>query len=142
MRCIQPKASAEFVCHMEDVLAVSHRPYDPRRPVMCMDETTKQLIGEVREPLPPAPGQVERYDSVYVCNGLASLFLAFEPLAGWRGVKITESRARCDWVHFHPRTRRWPVAGPKARPTIAAEANGPPSNRVLLSRWTWPVRAR
>ena len=56
MWCIPPKASAEFVCHMEDVLEVYHRPYDPRRPVVCLDETFKQLIGEVREPLPPAPG--------------------------------------------------------------------------------------
>lgn len=100
MWCIPPKASAEFVCHMEDVLAVYHRPHDVHRPVVCMDETTKQLIGEVREPRLPAPGQVERYDSVYVRNGVASLFLAFEPLAGWRGVKITESRTRTDWAHF------------------------------------------
>jgi hypothetical protein len=85
---------------MEDVLEVYHRPYDPRRPVVCMDETFKQLIGEVREPLPPAPGQVERYDSVYVRNGVASLFLAFEPLAGWREVQVTDSRKRGDWAHF------------------------------------------
>ena len=65
-----------------------------------MDETFKQLIGEVREPLPPAPGRVERYDSVYLRNGVASLFLAFEPLAGWREVKVTETRKRTDWAHF------------------------------------------
>jgi hypothetical protein len=85
---------------MEDVLAVYHRAHDVRRPVVCMDETTKQLIGEVREPRLPAPGQVARYDSVYVRNGVASLFLAFEPLAGWRAVKITERRTRTDWAHF------------------------------------------
>lgn len=100
MWCIPPKASAEFVCHMEDVLAVYHRPYDPRWPVVCMDETFKQLIGEVREPLPPAPGQPARYDSVYVRKGVASLFLAFEPLAGWREVQATASRTRIDWAHF------------------------------------------
>ena len=100
MWCIPPKASAEFVCCMEDVLAVYHRPYDPRRPVVCMDETFKQLIGEAREPLPPAPGRPERYDSVYVRNGVASLFLAFEPLAGWRDVKITETSRRGDWARF------------------------------------------
>jgi len=85
---------------MEDVLQVYHRPYDPRRPVVCMDESFKQLIGEVREPLPPSPGQIERYDSVYVRNGVASLFLAFEPLGGWREVKVTETRTRTDWAHF------------------------------------------
>jgi hypothetical protein len=100
MWCIPPKASAEFVACMEDVLEVYHRPYDPKRPVVCMDETFKQLIGEVREPLPPAPGRVERYDSVYVRNGVASLFLAFEPLAGWREVEVTETRKRTDWAHF------------------------------------------
>ena len=70
MWCIPPKASAEFVCDMEDVLNVYHRPYDPSRPVVCLDETSKQLIGEVREPLPPAA--VERYDSVYARNGVAT----------------------------------------------------------------------
>lgn len=100
MWCIPPKASSEFVCHMEDVLKVYHRPYDPRRPVVCLDETSKQLIGEVREPLPPAPGRVERYDSVYVRNGVSNLFLAFEPLAGWRHVEVTDTRTRRDWAHF------------------------------------------
>jgi hypothetical protein len=100
MWCIPPKASAEFVCHMEDVLNVYHRPYDPHRPVVCLDETSKQLIGEVREPLPPAPGRVERYDSVYVRNGVSNLFLAFEPLAGWRHVGVTDTRKRRDWAHF------------------------------------------
>ena len=100
MGCIPPKASAEFVSCMEDVLEVYHRPYDPARPVVCMDESFKQLIGEVREPLPPTPGRVERYDSVYVRNGVASLFLAFEPLAGWREVKVTDTRKRTDWAHF------------------------------------------
>ena len=100
MWCIPPKASAEFVCHMEDALNVYHRPYDARRPVVCLDETSKQLIGEAREPLPPRPGAVERYDSVYVRNGVANLFLAFEPLAGWRHVEVTDTRARRDWAHF------------------------------------------
>ena len=100
MWCIPPKASAEFVCHMEDVLAVYHRPYDPRRPVVCLDETFKQLIRETREPLPARPGAVERYDYIYTRNGVASLFLACEPLAGWRRVAVTERRGRADWAHF------------------------------------------
>jgi hypothetical protein len=100
MWCIPPKQSAEFVYHMEDVLAVYQQPPDPQRPVVCLDETFRQLIGEVREALPTRPGAVERYDSVYVRNGVASVFLAFEPLAGWRQVRITETRRRTDWAHF------------------------------------------
>lgn len=100
MWCIPPKASAEFVAHMEDVLEVYQRPYDARRPVVCVDETFTQLIGEEREPLPMAPGRMERYDSVYVRNGVASLFLAFEPLAGWRDVRVTDTRTRKDWAYF------------------------------------------
>jgi hypothetical protein len=100
MWCIPPKASAEFVYHMEDILAVYHRPYDPHRPQVCLDEASKQLIGEVRQPLPPAPGRIERYDSVYVRNGVANLFLAFEPLAGWREVEVTDNRKRGDWARF------------------------------------------
>jgi hypothetical protein len=98
MWCIPPKQSGEFVYHMEDVLEVYHRPYDPKRPVVCLDETFKQLIGETREPLPPMPGQVERYESVYVRNGVASLFMTFEPLAGWRHAELSESRTAVDWA--------------------------------------------
>jgi len=85
---------------MEDVLEVYCRPFDPKRPVVCLDETFKQLVGETREPLPARPGAVERYDHVYVRNGVASLFLACEPLAGWRHVAVTEHRRRGDWAHF------------------------------------------
>jgi hypothetical protein len=85
---------------MEDVLEVYTRPYDPRRPVVCMDETFKQLIGETRPPLPLIPGQIERFDHVYVRNGVASLFLAFEPLAGWRTVAVTDHRRRLEWASF------------------------------------------
>jgi hypothetical protein len=98
MWCIPPKQSGEFVYHMEDVLEVYHRPYDPKRPVICLDETFKQLIGEVREPLPPAPGRVERYDSVYQRNGVVSLFMTFEPLAGWRHAELSDSRTAVDWA--------------------------------------------
>jgi DDE superfamily endonuclease len=89
-----------FVYHMEDVLAVYHRAHDPKRPVVCLDETFTQLIGETRAPLPTAPGRIERYDCVYVRNGTASLFLAFEPLAGWRQVAVTSGRTRGDWARF------------------------------------------
>lgn len=85
---------------MEDVLDVYTRPYDPKRPVVCMDETFKQLIGQTREPLPTRPGDVERFDHVYVRNGVASLFLAFEPLAGWRTIAVTDHRRRLEWATF------------------------------------------
>jgi hypothetical protein len=97
---IPPKQSAEFVCQMEDVLEVYHRPPHPQRPVVCLDETFRQLVGEVREPLPTQPGTVERYDSVYVRNGVTSVFLAFEPRAGWRHVAVTDTRKRGDWAPF------------------------------------------
>jgi DDE superfamily endonuclease len=100
MWCIPPKQSAEFVYHMEDVLEVYHRPYDPRRPVLCIDETSNQLVGETRTPLPPRPGMVERRDYEYERHGVANLFLACEPLAGWRHVAVTEHRGRVDWAGF------------------------------------------
>jgi len=96
--CIPPKANAEFVWKMEDVLEVYKRPYDPRRPVVCLDETSKQLIGEVRKPVPAAPGQVAHYDSEYVRNGVANLFMLFEPLAGRRDVEVTERRTKKDYA--------------------------------------------
>ena len=99
MWCIPPAASAEFVYHMEDVLDVYHRPADPRHPVVCLDEATKQLVGEVREPLPAKPGEVERCDCEYVRNGTANLFVAVDPLAGWREVTVTDHRCRTDWAH-------------------------------------------
>lgn len=91
---------------MEDVLAVYHRPPDPHRPVVCLDECSKQLIGEVRPPLPARPvrddrpGRIERYDCEYVRNGTANLFMAFEPLGGWREVAVTDQRRRVDWARF------------------------------------------
>ena len=85
---------------MEDVLEVYRRPYDPLRPVVCMDESTKQLLAEVRAPRPGRVGAVERYDYEYRRNGVATLFLAFEPLAGWRQVRVTQTRTRKDWAWF------------------------------------------
>jgi hypothetical protein len=85
---------------LEDVLEVYRRPHDPKHPAVCLDETFTQLIGESREPLPAAPGRVECYDRVYVRDGTASLSLAFEPLAGWRHVAVTEGRERGDRARF------------------------------------------
>jgi hypothetical protein len=97
--CIPPKTSAEFVCHMEDVLEVYTQPYDPNRPQVCMDETSKQLLSDVREPLPMQPGQPQRIDYEYQREGVADLFTFFEPLAGKRFVKVTDQRTRQDWAH-------------------------------------------
>ena len=83
---------------MEDVLEVYKRPYDPRRPQVCLDETTKQLVGEVATPEPTAPGELGRYDYEYVRKGVANLFLIFEPLAGQRDVEVTERRTRKDYA--------------------------------------------
>jgi transposase len=100
MWCLPGKPSAEFVCAMEDVLDVYQRPYDPARPQVCVDETSKQLIGETRTPLPTRPGQPERFDHEYRRNGAANLFMIVEPLSGACQVKITERRTRVDWAHL------------------------------------------
>ena len=85
---------------MEDVLEVYRRPQDPLRPVLCMDESTKQLLEEVRAPRVGQAGAVDRYDFEYRRNGVGTLFLAFEPLGGWRQVRVTERRTRQDWAGF------------------------------------------
>lgn len=92
--------SGEFVAAMEDVLDVYHRPYDPERPVVCMDEASKQLIAEVRDPLPLRPGDVAKYDSEYERRGTANIFMAVEPLAGKRTVRVTARRTKVDWARF------------------------------------------
>ncbi len=83
---------------MEDVLDVYCRPYDAKLPVVCMDETSKQLVAEIRPPLPAAPGHGERYDVEYERCGVAEVFLFTEPLGGWRRTAVTEHRARVDWA--------------------------------------------
>jgi len=83
---------------MEDVLDVYKRPYDPRRPQVCLDERPKQLVGEIRKPIPAARHQPARYDYEYKRNGVANIFMMFEPLAGKRYVKITERRTKKDWA--------------------------------------------
>jgi hypothetical protein len=85
---------------MEDVLEVYHRPYDPDRPVVCVDEKPVQLVGEVAEAVPAKPGQPERIDYEYTRNGTANIFVASEPLLGWRGMSVTERRTAKDWAEF------------------------------------------
>ena len=84
---------------MEDVLEVYRRAYDPRRPVVCFDETSRQLLDHARAPWPPAPGRAARVDYEYQREGTANVFLSFEPLAGWRQAVATERRTRQDWAH-------------------------------------------
>jgi DDE superfamily endonuclease len=96
--CLPPEQDAEFVCAMEDVLDVYHRPFDEKRPLIALDESSKQLIGETVQPLPAEPGQPERFDYEYVRNGTANLFMISEPLLGWRAVKVTERRTAKDFA--------------------------------------------
>jgi hypothetical protein len=98
MWCIPPEHSAEFVCAMETVLDVYQRAYDPDFPVVCMDETSKQLVAETRRPLPPLPGEPQRYDYEYERHGTANIFLFTEPLGGWRHVSVTERHTKLDWA--------------------------------------------
>jgi DDE superfamily endonuclease len=96
---IAPEASAGFVANMEDVLEVYQRPRDRQRPVVCLDETSKQMILETRAPLPAAPGRKARHDYEYERNGVANLFMMFAPLEGWRHVKVTDRHAAADYAH-------------------------------------------
>jgi transposase len=84
---------------MEDVLEVYTRPYEERFPQVCLDEKSKQLVGEVREPLAVLPGRPARYDYEYERNGTANLFIISELLAGWRHISVTERRTKIDWAN-------------------------------------------
>ena len=84
---------------MEDVLEVYQRPHDPDRPVVCLDETTKQLIKETRVPVPAKPGRLARRDYEYERNGTVNLFMLFAPLGGWRSVEVTDRHATLDYAH-------------------------------------------
>jgi hypothetical protein len=84
---------------MEDVLDVYHRPYDPTQPVVCLDETSRQVLAETREALPVAPGRVARHDPEDARNGVVTVFLVSEPLRGWRQVRVSDRRTRIDFAH-------------------------------------------
>jgi hypothetical protein len=83
---------------MEDILTVYKRPYDPEQPLICMDETTKQLVKETRSTVPAEPGIPARYDYEYERNGVCNLFMFYEPFGGKRYVSITDRRAKVDWA--------------------------------------------
>ena len=83
---------------MADILEVYKRPFDPNRPLVCLDESSKQHIQEVTNPIPMEPGKPERYDTEYERNGVSNLFMMFEPLTGWRHVDVTDRRTAVDWA--------------------------------------------
>jgi DDE superfamily endonuclease len=93
---------AEFVAAMEDVLEVYAEPYDPTRPKVNFDETTKQLLKETRQPLPAQPGRPQRYDYEYARNGTRNIFLFVEPQVGWRHVQVTAQRTKLDFAYAMP----------------------------------------
>jgi len=95
---IPPDQNAEFVAAMEDVLEVYQRPQDPQRPLVCLDEQSKQLIRETRIPVPAARGRLERIDYEYERNGTANLFMLFAPVQGWRHVEVTDRRTKTDFA--------------------------------------------
>ncbi len=96
--CI-PEADAAFVWQMEDVLDVYQRPYDPARPLVCLDETSRQILAETRAPLPVVAGRAARHDPEYERNGVVNLFLVCEPLPGRRHVRVSAQRTRIDFAH-------------------------------------------
>jgi transposase len=150
---IPPGQSGEFVARMEDVLTVYHRPYDDKRPLICLDELPVQLVGETRVPLPAAPGRPARYDYEYVRNGTANLFMISEPLLGWRSVQVTERRTAKDlaevlrWLaeEVHPEARRLVLVTDNLNthgPGCLYEALGPARARRIAERLEWHYTPR
>lgn len=119
-----PKASAESVAHLEGVLGACHRPRDPRRLVVCADETFRQLVGEVREPVPAAPGRAGRYDGMYVCNGVSSLF---RRSSRWPGSGTSRPPAAGSWRTGRTSSATWWTAGARV-PTARSRRQGRPSD--------------
>ena len=97
---IPPLQNGDFVANMEKVLEVYKRTYDEKHPVVCMDKSPKQLIGETKTPIEAKPGSEEKYDYEYVRNGVCNIFMSNEPLAGKRYVKVTEQKTKQDWAAF------------------------------------------
>jgi hypothetical protein len=125
---------------MEDVLEVYHRPFDPERPLVCLDEASKQLIGETRRPRPPEPGQPQRFDYEYVRNGTANLFMLSQPLLGWRTVFVTERRTAVDFAEV----LRWLVEDlhPEAAKVVLVMDNLNTHKLASLYEAFEPARAR
>jgi hypothetical protein len=133
---------------MEDVLEVYTRPHNPARPLVCLDETSKQLVAGTRTPLPMRPGQPARYDYEYERHGTASLFMLFAPLEGWRHVKVTERRTAVDYAHVLKELSDVHFAGAEKivlvqdnlnthTPASLYEAFQPEEARRLVERFEW-----
>jgi hypothetical protein len=133
---------------MEDVLEVYHRPFDATKPVVCVDEVSKQLISEVRVPLPMSPGTPARYDFEYKREGVANLFMICEPLVGWRHVSVTERRTAVDfaevlrWIveDLHPEAKRIVLVTDNLNvhdPGVLYEAFEPARARRIVEKLEW-----
>jgi len=133
---------------MEDILEVYQRPQDPRRPLVCVDETSKQLIAETRVPITAKPGRAVRYDYEYRRNGTANLFMMFAPLEGWRHVKVTDRHTALDYAqvlkelsdtHFPDATKIVLVQDNLNihKPASLYEAFPPEEARRLVERFEW-----
>ena len=131
-----PRWNGEFVAAMEDVLDLYAKPHDPHRPVVCFDETSTQLLADVREPLPAQPGRPRRQDYEYRRAGTRNLFLTCEPRAGWRHVAITERRTMQDFAH----QMRWlvDVAYPDA-PVVRVVLDNLNTHRMASLYETFPA---
>lgn len=145
---IPPKANAAFVAAMEDVLEVYTRPRDPARPLVCLDETSKQLTRETRAPLPGKPGQAARFDYEYERAGVASLFMLSAPLEGWRQVSVRDRRTAVDYAHvlrdladkYFPDAQRIILVQDNLNTHRAAslyEAFAPAEARRIAERFEW-----
>ncbi len=145
---IPPKANADFVASMEDTLEVYTRPYDPARPLVCLDETSKQLTKETRIPIPARPGREARVDYEYERAGVASLFMVFAPLEGWRHVAVRDQRTAIDYAHVLKEIAD--IRFPEAEKIILVEDNlnthcpaslykafPPAEARRLVERFEW-----
>jgi hypothetical protein len=137
---------------MEDILEVCKRPDDPLRPLVCMDECPKQLIGETRLPIASKPGQAERFDTEYVRNGTCDLFVFNAPLLGWRRVTVTERRTMVDWAeqvrywvdidfHWAEKVVRVMDNLNTHRPASLYDAFKPEEARRILERFGNPLHA-
>jgi uncharacterized small protein (DUF1192 family) len=145
---IPPDANAAFVAAMEDILEVYQRPYDPQRPLVCLDETSKQLIAETRVPIAAKPGQPGRHDYEYRRNGTANLFMMFAPLEGWRHLKVTDRHTALDYAqvlkelsdtHF-PGSAKIVLVQDNLnthKPASLYEAFPPAEARRLVERFEW-----
>ena len=145
---IAPKANAAFVAAMEDILAVYKRPRDAALPLVCLDETSKQLIRETRVPIPMTKGRARRVDYEYERNGVANLFMMFAPLEGWWHVEVTERHAAVDYArvlrdlsdrHF-PHARKIVLVQDNLsthKPASLYEAFPAPEARRLVARFEW-----